>query len=410
MNRAQIYLQSSVNQTHFEKRVTLYPKSNKMSVKNLLLAFQIFASTAVVAQTTILASIMHDGLERDYRLYVPDVYDGSESVPLVLNLHGYTSNSFEQEIYGDFRPIADTANFILIHPEGTEDNAGDTFWNAFGSQTETVDDLGFLSALIDTLGDEYNIDMHRVYSTGMSNGGFMSYKLACDLSGKIAAIASVTGAMMDPAFVPCNAVLPTPVMQIHGTADPIVPYAGSTGVLGAEAGVAYWVNHNNCNATAIETAVPDIDLTDVCTADHFLYEGGDEGSTVEFYRINGGGHTWAGSNPLIAIGVTNRDFSASTEIWRFFSRYSLNGVVGIEDERLVESGFSIYPNPSNGMATIQFENAENRSIKIQNSLGQIVDEITTKGSLIEVDIENSGVYFITVKAENEMFTKKLVVE
>ena len=380
-------------------------------MKNLFLITLLAGASAFAqAQTTLLESIMHDGLVRDYRLYVPEMYDGSESVPLILNLHGYTSNGFEQEIYGDFRPIADTANFILVHPEGTQDNNGITFWNAFGSQTEMVDDLGFLSALIDSLGDEYNIDMHRVYSTGMSNGGFMSYKLACELSGKIAAIASVTGAMIDPAFVLCNAVLPTPVMQIHGTADPTVPYAGSTGVLGAEESVVYWVNHNNCGANAIETAVPDIDQTDACTADHFLYDGGDEGSTVEFYRINGGGHTWAGSNPFFAIGVTNRDFSASTEIWRFFSRYSLNGVVGIEDERLFESTFSIYPNPSSGMATIQFANAENRTTQIQNSVGQIVDEISTKGSLIEVDIENSGVYFITVIAENGMFTKKLVVE
>ena len=298
----------------------------------------------------------------------------------------------------------------MVHPEGTEDATGTTFWNAFGSPTETVDDLGFLSALIDSLGDEYDIDMHRVYSTGMSNGGFMSYLLACELSDKIAAIASVTGAMIDPTFLACSSTLPTPVMQIHGTADPTVPYLGSSGVLGIEEGVAYWVDHNNCNTTPIETAVPDVDLTDACTADHFLYEGGDEGSTVEFYRVNAGGHTWPGSHPFITVGVTNRDFSASAEIWRFFSQYSLNGIVGIGDELVAENAFSIYPNPSSGSATIQFENAENWSVQIQNSLGQIIDNISASGTIVELEIENSGVYFVSVTTEKGLFTQKLIVE
>ena len=121
-----------------------------------VLAFQFVYSQSVVR------SFMHGGVEREYRIYIPIVYTGNDAVPLLLNLHGYTSNAFEQEIYGDFRPIADTANFILVHPQGTTDAGGTTFWNAFGSPTETVDDVSFISALIDTVAVNYNIYEDRV--------------------------------------------------------------------------------------------------------------------------------------------------------------------------------------------------------------------------------------------------------
>ncbi len=380
-------------------------------MRQFFIAFLLLFSTlASTAQTTFIGSITHDGLQRDYRLYIPAVYDGSEEVPLVMNLHGYTSNAFEQEVYGDFRPVADTANFILVHPEGTMDNTGTTFWNAFGSPSETVDDVSFLSALIDSIASEYNIDMNRIYSTGMSNGGFMSYKLACDLSYRIAAIASVTGAMLDPTFLPCNPVHPTPVMQVHGTADPTVPYLGSLGVLGVEAGVSYWADFNNCNSTAIETAVPDIDQTDGCTADHFLYSGGDQGSTVELYRVNGGGHTWPGSNPFITIGVTNRDFSASAEIWRFFSQYELDVLsTGIEESAITES-VNIYPNPSTGSFFIEFDKRVRRTIQVYSSVGQLLISKENQDKKIELEVEDSGVYFLTVRSELGIFTEKLILE
>ena len=367
-------------------------------------------SIATNAQTLLLESIQHDGLERDYRLYIPDVYDGSTSVPLVINLHGYTSNGFEQEVYGDFRPIADTANFILVHPEGTLDNSGTTFWNAFESPNETVDDVGFLSVLIDSIATEYNIDMNRVYSTGMSNGGFMSYKLACDLSYRIAAIASVTGAMMDPTFVPCNPAHPTPVMQIHGTADPTVPYLGSVGVLGVEAAIDYWVDYNNCSSTAIETAVPNVDPTDGCTADHFLYEDGDAGSSVELYRINGGGHTWPGSNPFIAIGVTNRDFSASSEIWRFFSQYQLDVLSTGINETELENSVRVYPNPTSESVFLQFDKPGKRTIQVRNSMGQTLEVFQVNTSQFELNLTAAGVYLLSITSEEGTFTKKLIRE
>lgn len=146
------------------------------------------------AQLTITDSIVHDGLTREYILYVPANYTGTSAVPLLFNFHGYTSNANDQMWYGDFRPIADTAGFIIIHPQGTLDGTGTTHFNV-GWGGSTVDDVDFTSALIDSISAQYNINQDRVYSTGMSNGGFMSFKLACELSDRIAGIASVTGSI-----------------------------------------------------------------------------------------------------------------------------------------------------------------------------------------------------------------------
>lgn len=362
-----------------------------------------------MTQTTLLKTLMHDGIERSYRVYVPAVYNGSESVPLILNLHGYTSNAFEQEVYGDFRSVADTANFILVHPDGTEDVSGTTFWNAFGNPVETVDDIGFLSALIDTVAGDFNIDLDRVYSTGMSNGGFMSYTLACQLSQRIAAIASVTGTMVTVNLNACNCQHPMPVMQIHGTADPTVPYLGNPqGFVPVVDLVEHWAEYNHCNLTPVEMAVPNTDQTDGCTADHFVYSGGDNGSSVELYRVNGGGHTWPGSNPIIAIGVTNRDFSASAEIWRFFSQYRLNQLVSVEDAAEMENPFSVYPNPSNGEIHLNFTRKESSTVRIFDTLGKVVFERTMVGQQLIVQLPGAGVYLLTVEVDDEVFTEKLV--
>lgn len=360
------------------------------------------------AQTTIVDSIIHDNIERNYRLYVPASYNGSVAVPLVFNLHGYTSNAMQQELYGDFRAIADTANFLVVHPNGTLDGTGTTFWNAFDVPTETVDDVGFLSALIDSLNAEYNIDLNRVYTTGMSNGGFMSYKLACDLSYRIAAMASVTGSMVTTQIASCSPTHPMPVMEIHGTADPTVPYTGS-GTLGSQPivdVVDYWVNFNNCNSTAVQTAVPNTSTTDGCTTDHFLYTGGDNGATVEHYRVNGGGHTWPGAP--IDIGVTSHDFSASVEIWRFFSQYTLDQLVSVEEATNVEQPFSVYPNPSEGQFSLRFKNTVSAKIRVFDAVGKLVLNETSRSKTVRLELPSSGIYFLQVETGHGIFTEKLI--
>lgn len=303
-----------------------------------------------LGQETINDTISHDDLERDYILYVPDSYDASSSTPLVFNFHGYSSNAVQQMWYGDFRSIADDKGFIVVHPNGTLDDNGITHWNV-GWGDSTVDDIGFTDALIDSIAEEYNIDLDRIYSTGMSNGGFMSYHLACQLSGRIAAIASVTGSMNIGWFNSCNSTHPMPIMEIHGTADPTVPYTASSFTESISDIMDFWVNYNNCNPEAITTAVADIDNTDGCTAEHSIWANGDNGVAVELYKIIDGEHSWPGA--FFLNGITNQDIDASEKIWEFFSRYDLNGVV-------------------EATAIHQEDTTTSRLLKITNLLGQTV--------------------------------------
>ena len=272
-------------------------------------------------------TIMHNGLERSYILYVPESYTPNTETPLILNLHGYTSNAGQQMIYSNFYPIADEEGFILVHPEGTTDINGFQFWNS--GELSEVDDVGFLSTLIDQITLEFNINLNRVYSMGMSNGGFMSYRLACELSDKIAAIASVTGSMSTNQITSCNPDRPVPVMQIHGTADPTVLYEGNNllGIESIDNVIAFWVNFNSCNTVAEYSDIPDVNLLDLCTAEHYIYENGTNDSSVELYKIIDGGHTWPGALIPLTLNNTNQDFNASEKIWEFFNQYDMNGLI-----------------------------------------------------------------------------------
>ena len=178
----------------------------------VLFIWTIFAHIPAQSQTTVQGNFTFEGIERSYLLYVPASYSAQSAAPLLLNLHNYGSNMNEQMQYGEFRPIADTAGFLLVVPNGTPDFNNTMHWNTFG--TSNVNDVGFLSALMDTISMHYNVDPHRLYSTGMSNGGFMSYSLACFLNNRMAAIASVTGTMTTANFMSCIPTRPVPVMQM----------------------------------------------------------------------------------------------------------------------------------------------------------------------------------------------------
>ena len=357
----------------------------------LLFTGFVFSSSA---QQTINASITHDGIERDYILYIPELYDGSTAVPLVLNFHGYGSNAAQQMFYGDFRDIADTEGFLLVHPEGTT-LIGNQFWNVgFPGLSSTIDDVGFTEALIDELATLYTIDLDRVYATGMSNGGFMSFLLACQLSEKIAAVASVTGSMTQDTFDDCNAQLPTPVLQIHGTEDDVVSYNENNLSLPIPDVISYWVDHNNCETTPTTTTLPDVDVSDGSTIEYSVYEDGDNGITTEHMKVIGGGHTWPGS--ILNSAGTNQDIDASMEIWLFFSRYDINGLLSTNDYE--NKHVSIYPNPTQSKINLSLNYSKEVHYKLFSPLGkQLMTGTITSGNE-EIDISHlpSNIYFLKV--------------
>lgn len=369
-------------------------------IKKLYLFIALTGLLNTFAQTTVTDSILSGGIYRSYILYVPAIYTGTSARPLVINLHGYTSNAQQQQLYTNFMPIADTANFLMVYPNGTY-SSGQRFWNA-GLSASLVDDIGFISHLIDSLKAQYNIDMNAVYSTGMSNGGFMSHTLACELSNRITAIASVTGSIFTTQYGSnCHPGRPVPVMQIHGTADPTVPYAGnaSQGMVPVDSVVKYWVTKDGCNPTPVFTNVPNTNTGDGCTAEHYVYNNGNLGSTCELYKIIGGAHSWPGSP--FTIGVTNQDFSASVEIWRFFRKYRLNTLTSLNTVDKENTNFKLYPNPAKDELNIRFNNGNKSStIVVRDVLGHIVLNENNSTGNIRVENLTAGMYILSVLSEN----------
>ena len=358
-------------------------------------------SLSISAQQTIDGSIMHDGIEREYVLYIPAIYDGNQDVPLVLNFHGFGSNANEQMFYGDFRDIADAEGFVLVHPQGTTLN-GSQYWNVGspGSSGIPVDDVGFTETLIDELANLYAINLDRVYATGMSNGGFMSFLLACQLSEKIAAIASVTGSMTFDTYDNCNAQHPTPILQIHGTNDGVVPYDGNTTwILSIEDVISYWVNYNNCQTNPTITTFPDLNPSDGSTVEHIVYTDGDNASTTELMKVIGGGHTWPGS--AITLPGTNQDINASIEIWQFFSRFDINGQLSFNE---FDNGqVIIYPNPTSSKINLSLNFSDDLNYELFTAKGNKLIFGTIKSSNQEIDLSNlpPNVYFL--KLGNQVY-------
>ena len=350
------------------------------------------------AQTTVLDTFNFDGLERNYILYVPAIYDGANAVPLVINLHGYGSNAAQQNFYGNFKNLADVDNFLVVLPDGTKDLSGTTYWNSF-AVGGSVDDVAFISGLIDTLSQNYNIDPTKIFSTGMSNGGFMSYRLACELNNRISKIASVTGSMNTTLQGTCSPGAPIPVMQIHGTNDPTVSYNGSFGVVAIEDVVDYWVNNNNCESVPIVENLPDINTSDNSTVERYTYANGDAGSSVIFYKIIGGGHTWPDAAiPVPAYGPTNRDFNASQVIWEFFKGESF---VGVNDRDVLEGIAIKY---SNEVLRVNIpESIRKPSIQILNTVGQVI--ISSLDTEISTTNLSTGLYFVSVQTETGKYSK-----
>ena len=195
-------------------------------------------------------------------------------------------------------------------------------WNVGGWTLDSkIDDVGFISSLLDSLSERYNINQSRIYSTGMSNGGYMSFLLACQLSDRIAAIASVTGSMTPQTYNLCNPQRPIPVLQIHGTNDQKVPYKGNRKwSLSINKVLEYWINHNNCDITPFEMSFPDINNSDESNVHRLSWLNGDNSVITDHIIVNGGGHDW--------FGVWgNMDINSTAEIWKFFSQYDIHGKI-----------------------------------------------------------------------------------
>ncbi|MEL6182179.1 MAG: PHB depolymerase family esterase [Myxococcota bacterium] len=245
------------------------------------------------------------GGERPSPFFVPEQYEPDRAWPLVVQLHGFTVNAFLQDLMLRTSELVDEFGFILLTPEGTTDSNGDQFWNASDVccdfDDSDVDDVTYLNALIDEAQLRWHIDPDRIYVLGHSNGGFMSYRLACDSGERFAGMMSLAG---DMALDPESCVQhPLTVLHVHGTADDVIFYEGGLfqGGLspGARASIETWANINGCDGTWVSKPPMDLD-TSLAGAETRIEEqtGCSSGASVALWTIDGGVHVPAVSDGL----------------------------------------------------------------------------------------------------------------
>ena len=371
----------------------------------LILAFQFF--TLLSFSQLINGNFEFDGTNRTYAVYLPASFQPDEPTPLLLALHGYTQNGATMMAFSGFNAIADTGNFVVVYPDGIGNS-----WNVGLSGGSSADDVGFLLALVDTLHRQFNIDYRRVYSTGFSNGGFMSYKLACEVPDSFAAIAPVSGTMTDAAFSSCQPALAMPVMHIHGTSDFVVSYTGSFGNVSAEAALDVWSDFNNCPAAPVIEELPDL-VAEGSTVERYTWAPCNDGSEVVLLKVINGGHTWPGSVGVTGIGITNRDIVASSEIWNFVKRFTRGEPTAISQKET--ASFRIYPNPvnDNQITITSHKSLRHINVQIIEISGRLVfsKQIDTGSSAFSLYLPDitPGIYMVVFNGDNFVETQKLVV-
>ena len=261
-------------------------------------------------------TLTHDNVNRNYLVYIPDSYDSEIDYPLMFVFHGFGGIATQFINTADMRDLAESNNFIVVYPQGLDLGGTGSHWNCSNPSADNksdVDDIGFIENLIDQLIVDYPvIDSKRIYAAGYSNGGFMSYYLACN-SKKFAAIGSVAGTMLDDSYQSCDAQFPTAMINIHGTDDFDVPYDGNTYYPSIPEVVDWWKNFNT-------TPNEDLLTNQDGSIEQYKYYNDAGDIYVEHIKIIGGGHYW--DDKLNYNGK-----NTSGLIWEFVSSYNIDGII-----------------------------------------------------------------------------------
>ncbi len=270
-----------------------------------------------------------DGRTRQYIVHVPSPRPSGQ-LPLVLLFHGGDGTAAGMERIAHFDAVADEHGILAVYPEGYQKSWNDGAGNA-PAEVAGVDDVAFVSALLDRLESDFPVDVGRVAAGGLSNGGLFSELLGCALAGRLAVIEPVA-APLPAAIAPnCRPARPVSILAIHGTDDPLVLYQGGQGrgfgggavVLSAQDSIAEWARLDGCSPGSSTSSLPDR-AKDGTTVNVTAFAGCTGGAAVQLYTVHGGGHTWPGGEqyaPASLVGVTTQQFDAGELLWTFLAAH-----------------------------------------------------------------------------------------
>lgn len=293
----------------------------------MIKAIVVISSINIIFSQPILQEFYYGDIDRQYFLYIPTSVEPES--PLVFVFHGFTGSAEGIMEYSGMNEVAEINGFAVCYPQGTTDDYGNTFFNVGYSfhWNQTVDDVGFVIALAEYLQSNFNLSSVNTFSTGMSNGGEMSYLLACESPNYFRAVAPVAGTMMQSWYDTCDPELPTPIFEIHGTNDDITLWDGDLQDLGGWGPymgindiIELWRNINLTESVVYDT-LPDLNQEDASYVTTEKYQNGINGNEVWLYKVIGGAHDWPGASG-------NMDINASELIWQFFDRFSLPYMIG----------------------------------------------------------------------------------
>jgi polyhydroxybutyrate depolymerase len=282
-------------------------------------------------------TLRHGELEREFHVYLPPGHDENNPAPLVIALHGGGGRGarLDETLGGAIVRQARQRGWVVVFPEGIAHgwNDGREAITSRDQARASVDDVAFIGALIDRLKADHGIDEKRVYVTGISNGGSMTYRVGIELGDRVAAIAPVT-ASLGKVIEDSKPVRRIPILIMNGTADPLVPYTGGQvtvlgkprgEILSTNATVRWFTKLNGCTGGPQRDKRPDIAMDSTAvTVD--TYDSCQDDTEVQLFRINGGGHAWPGGRqylPVKMIGTVCRDIDGAAEIFAFFERHAL---------------------------------------------------------------------------------------
>lgn len=339
------------------------------------------------------------GYTREYRVYLPEDFSISKSYSLVVGIHGLGDNmtNFSNSL-SDFCRIADTADIILVYPQGVDNFLIGTGWNSGAGvlgiyPSERVDDVAFINALTDFTQEIYPIIKDQTYLFGFSNGGFMVQRIACEANERFAAIASIAGTLGDK-ITQCHPERAVPIVHFHGTADINVNYTNPPMGRSVPSLMKLWKQNYGCDDQAEIINLPNI-KPDGYTVDHLIFKNCIE--KLELFKINNAMH--------VLLNKANNDISYSEEMWKFFRPQKV--ITGVQ-VREKESLLNVFPIPAQDVINIRLlsENYQNTEVSIWDYTGKQIAQLKdTSNGVYQLDCSHlsNGLYLVKAINGNQIY-------